>query len=205
MGRRSMYKFYSSNVRSDKGTWVGCNTWLGMFILARELLPTSHRWQWLDFPWAGELTWSCMKTDRPKSWERLLWGKTWLRRNWKRDSRTTAMFSTCRGQRRKNNDKGQSQDRYSTCQVCCKTEGQGLKKKPKKQHNSISLLKQNRGLICNNPLYVAGQEKLFKLTHKTMYVSYLCYFQRSELLQQEPLTNMPQVKIAAARTRKIGQ
>lgn len=111
----------SSNVGSDKGTWVGCNTWLGMFILARELLPTSHCW--LDFSWAGELTQGCMKIDSPKCCERLLWGKMWLRSNWKRESRTVARFSACRGQRRKSDDKGQSQDRYSTCQVCCKTDG----------------------------------------------------------------------------------
>lgn len=127
-GGRSMYKFYSSNVGSDKGTWVGCNTWLDMFILARKLQPASNRWQCLDFSWA-ELTQGCMKIGSPKCWERLLWGKTWLRSNWEKKSRTIAMFSACRGQRRNSDGRRQSQDRYSTSQVCCKIVGQGPKKK----------------------------------------------------------------------------
>lgn len=175
-----MYKFYSSNVGSDKGTWVGCNTWLGMFILARELLPTSYCWHWLDFSWAGELTQGCMKIDNPKCWERLLCGKMWLRSNWKTKRRTIAI-SLAWEQRRKSDDKGQSQDRYPTCQFCCKTDGQGLKKKTTKK-KSICPLKQNRGLTWNSSLSSAEQEKLFRLTHIDMYVRSLCYFQCSELL-----------------------
>lgn len=75
--------------------------------------------------------------------------------NYRLEPRTGARspFPAHRGQRSNGDDKGQTHDRYPTCQLCSETDGQGLKKKTKQK--TISPLKVNKGLLRKNSLYAA--------------------------------------------------